>query len=106
MPRRTAMALAGRASTRRRTAGRRAWSDAGWRGVRLEDLVLYELHVGTFTRAGTFAAAAERLPLLRDLGATAVELMPVGDFPGRRNWGYDLAALFAPARCYGTPDEL
>ena len=83
-----------------------AWSDAGWRGVRLEDLVLYELHVGTFTRAGTFAAAAERLPLLRDLGVTAVELMPVGDFPGRRNWGYDPAALFAPARCYGTPDEL
>ncbi len=83
-----------------------AWSDAGWRGVRLEGLVLYELHVGTFTRAGTFAAAVERLPLLRDLGVTAIELMPVADFPGRRNWGYDPAALFAPARCYGTPDEL
>ena len=82
------------------------WSDAGWRGVRLEDLVLYELHVGTFTREGTFAAAAARLPLLRDLGVTAIELMPLGDFPGRRNWGYDSAALFAPARCYGTPDEL
>ncbi len=82
------------------------WSDAGWRGVRLEELVLYELHIGTFTREGTFAAAAERLPLLRDLGVTAIELMPVGDFPGRRNWGYDPAALFAPARCYGTPDEL
>jgi 1,4-alpha-glucan branching enzyme len=82
------------------------WSDAGWRGVRLEDLVLYELHVGTFTRAGTFAAAAERLPILRDLGVTAIELMPLGDFPGRRNWGYDPAALFAPARCYGTPDDL
>ncbi len=83
-----------------------AWSDAGWRGIRLEDLVLYELHVGTFTRAGTFDAAAARLPLLRDLGVTAIELMPVADFPGRRNWGYDPAALFAPARCYGTPDEL
>jgi 1,4-alpha-glucan branching enzyme len=86
--------------------GRFVWSDADWRGVRLEDLVLYELHVGTFTREGTFAAAADRLPLLRELGVTAIELMPVADFPGRRNWGYDPAALFAPARCYGTPDEL
>ncbi len=82
------------------------WSDAGWRGVALADLVLYELHVGTFTSAGTFAAAAARLPELRDLGVTAIELMPVADFPGDRNWGYDGAALFAPARCYGTPDDL
>jgi maltooligosyltrehalose trehalohydrolase len=82
------------------------WTDADWRGVPLEDLVLYELHVGTFTPSGTFAAAAEKLPLLRDLGITAVELMPVADFPGVRNWGYDGVALFAPARCYGRPDDL
>ncbi|HXG43641.1 MAG TPA: malto-oligosyltrehalose trehalohydrolase [Gemmatimonadales bacterium] len=82
------------------------WTDTGWRGVPLEDLVLYELHVGCFTPEGTFSAAAERLPLLRNLGITAIELMPVADFPGERNWGYDGAALFAPARCYGTPDDL
>jgi maltooligosyltrehalose trehalohydrolase len=82
------------------------WSDAGWRGVPLEDLVLYELHVGTFTPSGTFAGALERLPYLRDLGVTAIELMPVADFPGARNWGYDGVALFAPARCYGRPDDL
>jgi maltooligosyltrehalose trehalohydrolase len=82
------------------------WTDQAWESVALEDLVLYELHVGTFTREGTFAAATRRLPDLRDLGVTAVELMPVADFPGERNWGYDGAALFAPARCYGTPDDL
>ncbi len=82
------------------------WTDAGWRGVRLEELLIYELHVGTFTTAGTFAAIIERLPYLRHLGVTAIELMPVADFPGRRNWGYDGVALFAPARCYGRPDDL
>jgi len=86
--------------------GRFPWTDDGWCGVPLERLVLYELHVGTFTPEGTFAAARARLPYLRDLGVTAVELMPVADFPGRWNWGYDGAALFAPARCYGTPDDL
>ncbi len=83
-----------------------SWSDIGWRGIALDDLVLYELHVGTFTKEGTFTAAIEHLAYLRDLGVTAVELMPVADFPGQRNWGYDPAALFAPARCYGTPDAL
>jgi maltooligosyltrehalose trehalohydrolase len=83
-----------------------AWSDSGWRGRTLAEAVIYELHVGTFTPAGTFAAAAGRLPYLRDLGVTAVELMPVADFPGWRNWGYDGVALFAPARCYGRPDDL
>jgi len=83
-----------------------AWSDQRWRGIPLEDLIVYELHVGTFTPAGTFAGVAERLPYLRDLGVTAVELMPLADFPGSRNWGYDGAALFAPARCYGPPDAL
>ena len=72
------------------------WSDESWRGVPLESLVLYELHVGAFSEAGTFAAVGERLADLRDLGVTALELMPVADFPGRRNWGYDGAALFAP----------
>src|SRR5690606_7153661 len=60
----------------------------------------------TFTPEGTFGAAAERLPWLRDLGVTAVELMPVAAFPGTRNWGYDGAALFAPSERYGTPDDL
>ncbi len=82
------------------------WSDASWRGVGLENLVLYELHVGAFTRSGTFAGVIERLPYLRDLGVTAIEIMPIADFPGQRNWGYDGAALFAPARCYGVPDDL
>jgi maltooligosyltrehalose trehalohydrolase len=82
------------------------WTDGGWTGVPRNDLVLYELHVGTFTPEGTFAAAARRLPYLARLGVTAVELMPVADFPGARNWGYDGVDLFAPARCYGTPDDL
>jgi maltooligosyltrehalose trehalohydrolase len=83
-----------------------AWSATPWRGRALEDLVLYELHVGTFTAEGTFRAAIARLPHLVDLGVTAVELMPLADFPGTRNWGYDGAALFAPARSYGRPDDL
>ena len=83
-----------------------AWTDAGWGGVPLDELVLYELHVGTFTPEGTFRAAQERLPELQALGVTAIELMPVADFPGRWNWGYDGVCLFAPARCYGTPDDL
>jgi maltooligosyltrehalose trehalohydrolase len=83
-----------------------AWSDAGWRGVRLPDLVLYELHVGTFTAAGTFDAAIPRLPALRDLGVTAIELMPVASFPGARNWGYDGVGLYAPQRTYGGPAGL
>jgi maltooligosyltrehalose trehalohydrolase len=83
-----------------------AWSDGGWRGVPLQHAVIYELHVGTFTDAGTFAGATERLPYLADLGVTVVELMPVADFPGARNWGYDGVSLFAPSRAYGTPDDL
>jgi maltooligosyltrehalose trehalohydrolase len=82
------------------------WTDSGWSGVRLEDLVVYELHVGTFTAAGTFAGVAEKLPRLVDLGVSALELLPVADFPGSRNWGYDGVSLFAPARCYGRPDDL
>lgn len=86
--------------------GQFEWSDGGWAGVPLSDLVIYELHVGTFSATGTFAGATARLPAIRDLGVTAVELMPVADFPGSRNWGYDGVSLFAPARCYGTPDDL
>lgn len=82
------------------------WTDERWPGIDPDRAVIYELHVGTFTPEGTFAAAAARLPYLRDLGVTVVELMPVADFAGSRNWGYDGVALFAPARCYGRPDDL
>jgi maltooligosyltrehalose trehalohydrolase len=82
------------------------WSDKSWRGIDREDLVLYELHIGTFTLEGTFQSAAKKLTELRDMGITAVELMPVADFAGCRNWGYDGVSLFAPARCYGTPEDL
>ncbi|HET9000710.1 MAG TPA: malto-oligosyltrehalose trehalohydrolase [bacterium] len=85
---------------------RYVWHDGGWRGRAQEDLVFYELHVGTFTPEGTFAGVRSRLPYLKDLGVTAVELMPVAEFPGRWNWGYDGAALFAPSRAYGSPDDL
>ena len=82
------------------------WSDRTWRGRRASDLVLYELHVGTFSPEGTFAGAARRLPLLRDLGVTAVELMPIAAAAGSRNWGYDAASLYAPSADYGRPDDL
>jgi maltooligosyltrehalose trehalohydrolase len=82
------------------------WTDREWRVPRLDSIVFYELHVGTFTPEGTFRGAIERLPCLMDLGVTAIELMPVADFSGMRNWGYDGVALFAPARAYGTPDDL
>ncbi|MBI2462093.1 MAG: malto-oligosyltrehalose trehalohydrolase [Candidatus Rokubacteria bacterium] len=82
------------------------WTDAGWRGRPLEECVLYELHVGTFTPEGTFAAVIPRLPRLAELGVTAIELMPVASFPGARNWGYDGVGLFAPQRTYGGPAGL
>lgn len=82
------------------------WRDDGWQGVPHKELVFYELHVGTFTPAGTYAGVKDKLPYLKELGITAVELMPLADFPGRWNWGYDPAAFFAPSRAYGTPDEL
>ncbi len=82
------------------------WQDEVWHGVAHEDLVFYELHVGAFTPEGTFRGVQDKLPYLRDLGITAIELMPVADFPGRWNWGYDHAALYAPSRAYGTPDDL
>jgi glycogen operon protein len=85
--------------------GRFGWQDSGWRGRPWEEAVIYELHVGTFTSQGTFAAVKERLDYLVELGVTAIELMPVADFPGTRNWGYDGVLPFTPATAYGHPDE-
>jgi maltooligosyltrehalose trehalohydrolase len=82
-----------------------AWHDADWPGLTLGGLVLYELHVGTFTREGTFAAAVSQLAALRDVGVTALEIMPVADFSGRFGWGYDGVSLWAPTRLYGAPDD-
>ncbi len=79
------------------------WTDDSWTGLTLDDLVLYELHVGTFTPAGTFDAVRARLDELRDLGVTAIELMPVGTFPGRHGWGYDGLYPSAPHPAYGGP---
>ena len=83
-----------------------AWSDDGWGGLDRRDMVIYELHVGTFSPAGTFAGVAGRLAELRDLGVTAVELMPVATFPGERNWGYDGLYTWAPHPAYGGPEGL
>ena len=82
-----------------------AWTDGGWKGLELEGQVLYEMHVGAFTREGTWAAAARELPELAATGITAIEVMPVADFPGRFGWGYDGVNLFAPTRLYGRPDD-
>lgn len=82
------------------------WTDSGWSGVRRDGQVLYELHIGTFTREGTWLAAAEQLPELAVLGITVIELMPSADFAGRFGWGYDGVDLYAPTRLYGRPDDL
>ena len=82
------------------------WTDSGWRASELKDVVIYEVHVGTFTPEGTFAAAEQRLEYLKTLGVTHVELMPVASFPGKRGWGYDGVDLFAPQEAYGGPDGL
>lgn len=82
------------------------WTAHEWRGQRLEDYIVYELHVGTFTPAGTFDAVADRLESLRALGVTALELMPVAQFPGERNWGYDGVYPFAAQNSYGGPAGL
>ena len=81
------------------------WTDASWEGVSLRGQVLYEMHVGTFTKEGTFAAAARELAELASCGITCLEVMPVADFPGRFGWGYDGVNLFAPTRLYGDPDD-
>lgn len=82
------------------------WNDTGWKGKDLEELIIYELHVGTFTEAGTFRAAEERLDYLQELGVTAIELMPVTQTPGRWNWGYDGVLPFSVNNNYGTPYDL
>jgi len=82
------------------------WTDSHWQRPSFRDLVIYEVHVGTFTPEGTYRAAIEKLPYLRELGVNALELMPLADFPGEHNWGYDGVRLFAPARVYGSPDDL
>ena len=80
------------------------WTDDDWKGLSLPDFVLYEMHVGTFTPEGTFDAAAARLPDLAELGITAIELMPIASFPGRRIWGDDGVLLYAPQASYGGPE--
>ena len=80
-----------------------AWTDKNWKGLPRQDLVFYELHVGTFTPQGTFEAVIPRLDELRELGITAVEIMPVAQFPGNRNWGYDGVLPYATQNTYGGP---
>ncbi|AFV12814.1 malto-oligosyltrehalose trehalohydrolase TreZ [Thermacetogenium phaeum DSM 12270] len=82
------------------------WQDENWRGRNLEELVIMEIHVGTFSQEGTFKGVLERLDYLRELGVNAIELMPVVQTPGRWNWGYDGANLFSVNNNYGTPDDL
>jgi len=82
------------------------WTDEGWRGRPWEEVVFYQLHVGTFTKEGTFRAALSKLDYLVSLGVTAIQLMPVADFAGRWNWGYDSVLHFAPDSSYGRPEDL
>jgi maltooligosyltrehalose trehalohydrolase len=82
------------------------WTDSQWPGLRLKGQVIYELHVGTFTKEGTWRAAASQLEELTRIGITVIEMMPVADFPGKFGWGYDGVDLFAPSHLYGTPDDL
>lgn len=82
------------------------WTDKGWKRPDFRDLVIYEIHIGTFSAEGTFAGAIEHLEAVRELGVNAIQLMPLADFPGDRNWGYDGVLLYAPARCHGSPEDL
>jgi maltooligosyltrehalose trehalohydrolase len=81
------------------------WTDDHWRGTSLQGQVLYEMHIGTFTREGTWEAASRELAELAAIGVTVIEVMPVAEFPGRFGWGYDGVDLFAPTRLYGEPDD-
>jgi len=81
------------------------WNDTAWRGAGARGQVIYEMHIGTFTREGTWAAACGELASLARLGITMLEVMPIAEFPGRFGWGYDGVDLFAPTRLYGTPDD-
>ncbi|MDD2672733.1 MAG: malto-oligosyltrehalose trehalohydrolase [Syntrophales bacterium] len=82
-----------------------AWTDAGWEGVRLENQIIYEMHIGTYTPEGTWKAALEQLPAIAETGITLLEIMPVAEFPGAFGWGYDGVNLFAPYHFYGRPDD-
>src|SRR5437773_5301115 len=82
------------------------WTDSKWRGVQMKAQIIYEMHVGTFTKEGTWRAASEQLAELARIGITVVEMMPIADFPGNFGWGYDGVDLFAPYHIYGTPDDL
>ena len=82
------------------------WADTNWPGVTSKGQIIYEMHIGTFTKEGTWRAAAEQLPELARIGITVVEMMPVADFPGKFGWSYDGVNLFAPSHLYGTPDDL
>ena len=82
-----------------------SWTDRAWPGIRLTGQVFYEMHIGTFTPAGTWRSAIPQLPQLADLGVTALEVMPVAEFEGSFGWGYDGVDLFAPTRNYGSPDD-
>lgn len=82
------------------------WKDGGWKGLKIKGQVIYEMHVGTFTKAGTWEAASRELEYLSGLGITVIEVMPIADFPGRFGWGYDGVNLYAPTRLYGRPDDL
>lgn len=82
------------------------WTDQHWRAPALSSAIFYELHVGTFTRQGTFIAAIDKLDYLADLGVTHIELMPIAEFSGHRGWGYDGVDLYAPHHVYGEPDDL
>lgn len=82
------------------------WTDGGWEGLDASRQIIYELHMGTFTPAGTYDEAAQHLAHLRDLGITAIEILPVNEFDGEYGWGYDGVNLFAPFHHYGTPDDL
>ncbi|HUC82407.1 MAG TPA: malto-oligosyltrehalose trehalohydrolase, partial [Flavisolibacter sp.] len=82
------------------------WSNTAWNNLPLEDYIIYELHTGTFTDEGTFAALEEKLDYLKELGINAIEIMPVAQFPGNRNWGYDGVAPFAVQNSYGGPQGL
>ncbi len=81
------------------------WKDQMWRGVTMHGQVIYELHIGTFTSAGTFDSAITRLDDVKELGITVIEVMPIAEFPGRWNWGYDGVGLYAPAHVYGDEES-
>ncbi|MDX5436339.1 MAG: malto-oligosyltrehalose trehalohydrolase, partial [Pontibacter sp.] len=83
-----------------------AWTDTKWKGIPLQQYIIYELHVGTFSEDGTFEGVIEKLPQLKNLGITAIEIMPVAQFPGSRNWGYDGVYPYAVQNSYGGPEGL